>query len=356
MARAVMAPDTTGHSGRRHFLKAAGAATITGLTAGCVASLQGGGTTNLTIAIPHYGFNWDTSMPFVVGQDQGFFEEEGLSLSKVEVGGGGKNVRAVVAGDAQIALGTGTFAIMSAYKQGTGIRMIANQVAAATDLIWIAKEGSEFQELEDLRGASGVKVGFSSPGSSTNMVALGAIEHLNLQDSEAVAIGGMGDSLAAVRTDEVDVGHMIPEIMFDEERSEGLQIVFHGKNIPPFGDLTIRANLAEASWLENNGDAVESYLRARQQTMEWAYDNISEAAQILGEQFDVSNAQKIVEAFNEFGAYAREDLRMDRIANIGTVNDLAVQHGFLDNKLSQSEVNEMIDTTYLPSTDGDTFS
>lgn len=343
-----MPRDNGAHSKRRGFLKAAGAATIAGLSAGCVTSLRGGGTANLTIAIPHFGFNWDTSMPFIVGQEQGFFEEEGVSLSKVEVGGGGKNVRAVVAGDAQIALGTGTFAIMSAFKQGTGIRMVANQVAAATDLFWVSPEGSEYDSKEAIQGSTGLSLGFSSPGSSTNMVAAGAIEALNLQDSEAVAVGGPPDSIAAVKTNEVDLSWITPEWLFDPSRATGVQIGFHGRNISPFDNLTIRANLAESSWLEENGDAARSYFRARARTMDWAYENTTEAANIMGERFDIDTAQTIVEEMLKLDAYAEADLQMNNISNMDTVNELAVQNDFLDSKLTQEEMDEMIDTSYLP--------
>lgn len=346
----------TGQFGRRHFLEAAGIAGVAGLTAGCVANLgSGGGTTDLSIAIPHYGFNWDTSMPFIVGQDQGFFGDEGLSLSKVEVGGGGKNVRAVLSGDAQIALGTGTFAIMSAYRQGSGIRMIANQVDAATDFFWVAKDGSKYQSKDDLKGASGLKIGFSSPGSSTNMVALGAIDALDM-DAEAVAVGGPPDSITAVKTGEVDLGWVTAEFLFDPEKAKGVHEVFLGKEIKPFDSLTVRGNLAQQSWLADNGDVARSYLAARKKTMDWAYDNLDQAASIMGEKFDVANAQTIVEEMIDAGAYARDDLRMDSIKHMDTANRLAVENGFLDSKLSQSEVNEMIDTSYLPGADGDSFS
>lgn len=338
--------DNSSH-GRRQFLKAAGSAALLGSTAGCVASLRGGGTTDLSIAIPHYGFNWDTSSPFVVGQEKGFFEEEGVSLSKIEVGGGGKNVRAVVAGDADIALGTGVFAIMSAYRRGTGIRMIANQVSAATDFFWVSKEGSEYQSKSDLKGSSGVKIGFSSPGSSTHMTTLGAIDALDM-DAEPVAVGGPPDSIAAVKTGEVDLGWVTTEFLFDPEKAQGVNRVFHGADIPPFDNLTVRGNLAQDSWLQNNGDAAKSYLTARKKTLDWIYNNLEEAATILGDEMDVHNAPQIIQDSIDAGAYAREHLRMDKITNLSTAMDLGVKYDYLDSKLSQDELDEMVDTSYLP--------
>ncbi|MFB6096024.1 MAG: ABC transporter substrate-binding protein [Haloferacaceae archaeon] len=333
--------------GRRRFLKTTGSAVLVGSTAGCVSNLRGGGTTDLSIAIPHYGFNWDTSSPFVVGQEKGFFEEEGVSLSKIEVGGGGKNVRAVVAGDADIALGTGLFAIMSAYRRGTGIRMIANQVSAATDFFWVSKEGSEYQSKSDVEGASGLSIGYSSPGSSTNMTALGAIDALNM-DAEAVAVGGPPDSIAAVKTGEVDLSWVTAEFLFDPKKAQGVNNVFHGADIPPFDSMTVRGNLAQASWLENNGDDARSYLKARKRTLDWIYNNVEEAANILGDEMDVANAPKIIQDSLNAGAYAREHLRMDDITNLPTAMDLGVKYDYLDSKLSQDELDKMVDTSYLP--------
>lgn len=335
---------------RRRFL-ASSAATSVGLAAGCM----GGGTKQVTIGIPHYGFNWDTSMPYVVGNEKGFFDEEGVKTSKLEVGGGGKNVRAVVAGDANIALGTGVFALFAAHRKGTGIRIPSNEINAASDLFWVAKSGSKYKSLEDLKGES-AKIGFSSPGSSTNMVALGAINHGNLDNAKAVAVGGPPDSLTALKTDEIDVGWLTAEFVFDPAIRKDVQMVFKGMNIPPFGATTIRANVATDKWLSNNSKAAKSYFRARQKTIDWAYSNKEKAAEIMASKFDKKNGKEIFTKALEAGAYGKEHLQMNAFKGLDTANQLAVKHGFLDNKLPQKELNKLIDTSYLPGTDGDTFA
>ena len=187
------------------------------------------------------------------------------------------------------------------------------------------------------------------------MTVLGAIDALGL-DAEPVAVGGPPDSLSAVKTGEVDLGWVTAEFLFDPEKAKGVNRVFHGASIPPFDKLTVRGNLAKSSWLQNNEDAAKSYLKARKKTIDWAYDNLEEAATIMGEETDVKNAATIIQDAVDAGAYARKHLRMDDITNLDTAMDLGVKYNYLDSKLSKDELNEMVDTSYLPGADGDTYA
>lgn len=343
-------PRTTGSdTSRRRFLKGTGAGVVGIGLAGCVGMDGGGGPTEVGVVVPHYGL-WDTTVGFLAGQEQGFFEDEGLKVKKIDVSGGGGNVRTVVSGDADIGLATGITALFAAYREGTNVRIVSNQINRASDLFWYAKAGSGYKELKDLTDA---KLGFSSPGSSTNMVALKAIEQANLSDAEAVSVGGPPDANAALKSGEIDAAWSVPPFFLKSINNGDNQMVFRGDEIKPFDSLSIRANFVGNNVLENEPEKVKSYFTAHKKAMDWAYNNLNEAVKIWGKAIDNDNYDLLKQAVEN--GYPKEALHLNAIKGLSDANQIAVDFDFIDDKLSQDEMNELIDTSPLPSTDGDTY-
>lgn len=333
---------------RRRFLQGIGGAAGIGL-AGCVGTGGGGGPMEVGVVVPHYGL-WDTTIAFLVGQEQGFFEDEGLEVSKIDVSGGGSNVRTVVSGDADIGLATGITSLFAAYREGTNVRIVSNEINKASDLFWYSKQGSGYKKLEDCTDA---KLGFSSPGSSTNMVALKAIEHGNLSGAEAVSVGGPPDANAALKSGEIDLAWSVPPFFLDSISNGDMQMVFRGDEIPPFDDMSIRVNFVGNNVLQNEPEKASKYFAAHEKAMNWAYDNLDEAAKIWGDAIDNDDTALLKQAVEN--GYPKEALDPSGITGLSAANDIAVEFDFIDNKLSQDELNELIDTSPIPSTDGDTY-
>lgn len=364
---------TRSSRGRRAFLKATGAVGIAGV-AGCVGGGESGGEgddsgdegddsgdggpdaggssdetpddsddelTELQLAIPHFG-TWDLTYQFLVGQEQGFFADEGLSLSRVDVSGGGENVRTVVSGEAQIGFGTGIFALFASYREGSDTRIVSNEIASAGDIIMFSAPDSGYETLEDCVDA---QIGYSRPGSSTNMVVERAIEYADLTDAEAVSVGGPPDALAAVETGEIDVGWAIPFFSAPRIRSGEIHEVFTGDQIPPFDDMTIRVNFSTQEWLDDNPETARSFFRAWQRSGEYAYDNLDEATRLWAEMLD-QDREPLREAVENY--YPREVLELDRMRNVEEAMEIAVEYEFIDEVLSDDELDELMALDYLP--------
>lgn len=349
-----MRQSTNTNASRRTVLKTLGAGVVATSLAGCSGESGDGGSGDsgetdggavtdepdldeVGVVVPQFGL-WDTTMPFIIGQEQGFFEDEGLSVSRIDAEGGGGNIRTVVAGDAQIGLATGIAGLFAAYREGTNVRIVSNEINQSSDLFWYGlADQIDYGGPEDIQSAS---IGFSSPGSSTNMVALSAVE--DVEGAEAISVGGPPDANAAVEGGEVDLGWSVPPFFLDGVESGDYEVVFRGSDIDPFGALSIRANFVAGSLLENNPDRAEAYFRAYERALNWAYDNIDSAVESWGNTIDNESYDLLRSAVED--GYPREALQLDAFAGLDAANQVAVDFDFIDEPLSEEELGEVINT------------
>src|SRR5215472_15084228 len=118
----------------------------------------------LKLAIPQKGA-WDTSLS-VYGDREGFFKEQNIELDITYTEGGATTETAVVSGSVDIAVATGTLGIISANVKGAPVRIISAESTGSADLYWYVKAESGLKTLKDMNGKT---IGFSAPGSSSNL-------------------------------------------------------------------------------------------------------------------------------------------------------------------------------------------
>ena len=99
-----------------------------------------------------------------------YYRDANLDVDAVFTRGGGENVQAVVSGDAQIGLGTGTLAVISAFVKKAPVKIAAAEITGM-DAFWYVQANTPMRKLEDLAGK---KVAYSRPGSSSHMAVLGS--------------------------------------------------------------------------------------------------------------------------------------------------------------------------------------
>ena len=221
----------------------------------------------------------------------------------------------------------------------------------ASDLFWYSKPGSGYKKLEDCTDA---KIGYSSPGSSSHMVTLRAIEHANLENAKAVSVGGPPGANAALKTGEIDLAWSVPPFFLQSINSGNMQMVFRGNQVPPFDSLSIRVNFVSKNVLEKESKKVASYFIAHKKAIDWAYNNLDEAVKIWGKVIDNKNNELLKQAVKN--SYPKKALDLNAIKGISDANDIAVKFNFIGNKLSQQEISVLFDTSPLPTTDSDTYS
>jgi NitT/TauT family transport system substrate-binding protein len=137
----------------------------------------------IKVLVPQKG-NWETSVPDL-GQRKGIFAKHGLRIDTLYTSGGGETMQALISGSADIAISTGTAAILSAFAKGAPIRPIAASMTGADDLFWYVPAQSPIRSLKD---AAGKTMAFSALGSSSNLATIALIRQAGV-DIRAVATG-----------------------------------------------------------------------------------------------------------------------------------------------------------------------
>lgn len=322
-------------------MKVIGAGVGTTALAGCTGGSGGDG--EIGLVLPHFGA-WDTSIAYIIGNEEGFFEDEGLEVSRVDVEGGGGNVRTVASGDAQIGLGTGIMSLLAAYNEGSPIKIVSNHINSASELTWYTHSDSEYDELADLTDAD---IAYSSEGSSTHLVASQAISHGELDNASAVSVGGPPDANAALEGGDIDVAWTTPPSFYDSIESGEYKTVFMGSDIPPLDEFTVRGNFADQNWLEQNGDQAEAFFRAYNDSLEWAYNNLDATIEYWYDARDGDHDQELLQQIVE-DLFPQEILDLHEFKGIDQNNEFAVEFGFYDEPIPEDEIDELIDTSYLP--------
>ena len=302
-----------------------------------------GAQTKLVVATPHAGI-WDT-LPIYVGQERGFFKDAGLAIDTVVVRGGGENVQAVVSGSVHVVVGTGFFAVLSAFQKGAPVKVLAAEINGLRDLYWYALGSSPYRKLEDLAGK---RLTFSTPGSSSHMGVLGVIEQLTakgLPAPQALSIGGMPDALTAVKTGQAEASFAAPPFFLDQIEKGDLRIVFRGDEVTKYNDVTMRVTMASADFVEKNGEAARAFMRALQKAQDFMFDNREETVKIWIRRAKLKLPESTLLKVYEF--YTRESVALKPIRGIQVTMDEAVRFKFLRQPLSQAELNRLIDLSYL---------
>lgn len=286
----------------------------------------------LKIAVPQKGF-WDTSVA-EWGQRAGFFAKEGLKLDILYTNGGADTDRAIFSGSVDIGIANGLLGVIGAFHKGVPVRVISSEFTGASDLFWYARSESGIKSLKD---AAGKTMGYSSPGSSTNLVA-GLLLKQDGIDLKLVPVGGPAASLTQVMSGQIDIGWATPPFVFNEIDQNKAAIVARGSELPAIADETIRVQVSTAPIVKAKHDLLVRFQRAYQKTIEWMYKD-GQAVKWFAEGAGVSEAQ---------GLRARDQFFPEKALRLGAVHgmDLAMQQAIdfkrLETSLTPGEIAELM--------------
>src|SRR6266567_1638270 len=130
--------------------------------------------------------------------------------------------------------------VIGAYVKGAPVRVISAKMTGAGELYWYARAESGIRSLKD---AAGKTVAFSSPGSSSNLIALALVKKAGV-DAKLVATGGVPATLTQVMTGQIDVGWSVVPFGLQNVTDGKTVIVARVSDVPEFAGQTIRVNIA----------------------------------------------------------------------------------------------------------------
>lgn len=219
----------------------------------------------LKVASAQKGF-WDTS--FVeLGQEKGFFKDQGIKLDIVWTDGGADAQQALITGSFDISVATGLLGVISAYSKGAPIVLLSSEMTGAPDLYWYVRADSPIKSLKDLQGKT---FAFSRPGSSSNLVAA-ALVRKSGTNAKLVSTGGPPATLTQVMSGQIDVGWSAVPVGLDLVKEGKIRVLATGNDAPGTAEQTVRVNVTNATVFKTRKDVLRRFLIAYQKTVDWMY-------------------------------------------------------------------------------------
>lgn len=300
--------------------------------------------TKIIVVVPHRVL-FTVALPLYIAQEKGFYRDSNIDVDAVFTRGGGENVQAVVSGDAQIGLGTGTLAVISAFVKKAPIK-IAGAEITGMDAFWYVQANTPMRKLEDLAGK---KVAYSRPGASSHMAVLAMAEHIKakgLKPAEPVSLGGIPEVYTAVRTGQADSGWSVAPFQLDRVEKGELRVVVKGEEITAMKDITARVHFVNNDFTAKNPDAVRGFFRAQQRALDYMFDHKEETAKIWIRRAEMKYPESAV--LKTWDYYNRAAMSLKPIRGLQATIEDGIRNKFLSQPLTQAETNALIDLSYLP--------
>ena len=292
----------------------------------------------LKLAIPQKGA-WDTSLS-VYGDREGFFKEQGIDLDITYTEGGATTETAVVSGSVDIAVATGTLGIISAYVKGAPVRIISAESTGSADLYWYVKAESGLKSLKDMNGKT---IGFSAPGSSSNLSLLTLLKEQGV-DAKPVAAGGMPPTFTQVMSGQLDAGWAAAPFGVQELKQGKIVAIAHANDSPAVRNETIRVNVANLNTLQQHSDAVIRFMKAYYKSWEWAYSNPKAYDYLAAD----NNLPRDIAAATVKEFLTKEANDPGKINGIDRVLDEAFAAKRIPNAMKPDDIKGVFDIVYKP--------
>jgi NitT/TauT family transport system substrate-binding protein len=276
--------------------------------------------------------NWDTAVA-ELGTKAGIFKKHGLTLEMIYTSGSGETLQPVISGSVDLGLAVGTLGAMAAYSKGAPVRIIGAQATGAADY-WYAKNPA----IKTLADSAGKTIAFSSQGSSTQSVVRAFINEFKLT-AKPQATGNPATTLTTVMTDQVDIGWASPPFGLKEIEEGKIHIVAKATDATLVRGQTIRTIVANTATLEKRKDAIERFMKAYRETIDYMYSNNPQVIK------DYAEFVKVPEAMAK---HVRDDffpkslIDPDKIAGLDSLMEEAVNLKFIPAPLTKAQTDELI--------------
>ena len=286
----------------------------------------------LRVSVPQRGL-WDTGVS-ELGRRAGIFKKHGLDLDILFTSGGAESQQAVIGGSMDVAAGVGVSGALGAFTKGAPLRVIGSEMIGSPDLYWYVVPGSPIRSVADINGKS---VGFSVTGSSSHA---GLLE-LARQDRLAikpVSTGGMPATPTQVMTGQIDVGWAAVPFGVDAIEGGRIRLVARGIDVDALRGRTTRVNITNLDMLAKRSGALERYMRAYRETIDWMY---SDDPAVLRHYAEYSGfAEPVVKRVREF--IPKESMLPDRMMGMDEIVSDAIKQRFIAQPLTAEEIAEFL--------------
>jgi NitT/TauT family transport system substrate-binding protein len=295
----------------------------------------------LNVIVPDPG-NFTSGMPVYVAMAQGFFKQQHLNITVVPTQGGATNVQAVIAGKGAIGVDTGPVSVLAADLHGANLKILGADTTGM-DILFFAKANGPIKTVYNLAGK---KVGFSSPGSSSNV----AFNQLNamlkakkLAPATGVPLGGPPAQLTGVDTGQISAGFTAAPNLFAQINSGQLRLLTSLSSYPAYKDVTARVIFASGSYISSHPTQVKEFLTAWTQAWTYAFGHHAQAMTDWKTGANLPETTSVLAT--GFSYYTAATQQLYPLSLSKDVSD-AVSLGVLKTPLTASQLAANVDTQF----------
>jgi len=300
------------------------------------------GLTSINVIVPDSG-NFTSGMPIYVAIAEGFFKKEGLSVTVVNTTGGATNVAAALAGKGSIGVDTGPVSVLAADLHGANLKILAADTTGM-DILFFAKKGSG---ITSIRGLSGKKVGYSAPGSSSEV----ALDQVNadltadhLAPATGEAIGGPPQEYTAVETGQIAAGFTAAPNLFSDVDNGSINLLTSINSYPAYTDVAVRVIFGSSTFIAAHPKQVQGFLTAWWDAWTFAFANHARAMTDWKSGANLAEPVSVLETgFDYYTAQTQRLLPIDGLSR--DVSD-AVAMAVLKSTLSTAQIDSYTDTSF----------
>jgi NitT/TauT family transport system substrate-binding protein len=283
------------------------------------------------VAIPQRG-SWETA-PADIGQQAGIFAKHGIKTEVLYTSGGGETMQALISNSVDIAVATGTTAIMAAFAKNAPIRPVASSITGAQDIYWYVPANSPIKSLKD---AAGKTIAFSALGSSSNLATLTLIKQAGVE-MKPVPTGVSQATYAQVMSGQIDIGWGAVPFGIDLIEQKKIRLVGRYSDIPEYRNMTARLDAANLQFITKRPDVLKRFLAAYGETLDWMY-NGDDAVKAFAKFYELP-LNEVTIARDQF--YSRSSLDLKRLSGLDQAMQDALALKFITKPLTKAELDEM---------------
>jgi NitT/TauT family transport system substrate-binding protein len=222
-----------------------------------------------------------TTAPVYIADAKGFFAQEGLSVDLNMTGGGGPDIKALIAGDVDFTY-TASDQVILPWQEGKRLVIVMAAVPRAV-INWAmhkdvaqAKGITEKSPLaEKLKALRGITIGATQPGSLTANLATYTLRKAGLvpqQDANIISVGSGLTWLAALEQRKVDAALMSPPLP-DTAVARGYAILLidnaRGED-PSLAEFLQQVFVTRPDVIQKDPELVRKLVRALLRANQWA--------------------------------------------------------------------------------------
>jgi NitT/TauT family transport system substrate-binding protein len=315
--------------------------------------LQGQTARKVKLTIPVVALSMT---PVYLAQAKGFFAEEGLDVDVTSTGGGGPDIRALIAGEVDFSFTTGDNVIL-AYQEGKPLVMVASALNKLFINWAIHKDSAKAKGITEasplqqkLKSLKGLTVGVTNPAALTAHLAHFVIRKAGYtpqQDVQIIPIGAGPTWLAALENRKVDVALTAPPVP-ETAINRGFALMFientKGED-PSISEFLMENLIARPETLKKEADLVRKMVRALIKANKWAHSSSPEqVAEALRPTFSKTDAAIHLAGVRAVLPTLSEDGRTTE-KSVQATQDVLEQAGLLKKRVAYRDV---VSNEFLP--------